>query len=54
MRDYHKQNIEEALHTIGKLELLLKMVDIYGVRDLDELTEILWNEWKKSIEKDPT
>ena len=54
MKDYHKQNIEDALQTVAKLEILLKMVDIPKCRDLDEITDILWLEWKKYNEKEPS
>lgn len=45
MKDHHKQNIEEALQTIAKLEILLKMVKVQG-RDLDLIQDKLWRMWK--------
>lgn len=50
MRDYQKQNIEEALQTIAKLEILLKMCDVQG-RDLDLLNDKLWRKWKEETKK---
>lgn len=45
MKDNKIKNIEEALQTISKLELLLKMTGIEG-RDIDLLTDKLWKKWK--------
>lgn len=55
MKDYQKQNIEEALQTIAKLELLLKMCDVHldfkitDVRepDLIIIKDKLWKKWKE-------
>lgn len=45
MKDQHKLNIEEALQTIAKLEILLKMVGVQE-RDLNQIQEKLWSNWK--------
>lgn len=44
-------NIAEALQTISKLELLLKMNEIYDVRDLDEISKILWKKWNEETKR---
>lgn len=53
MKDYEKKNLLDTLELLGKLELLLKINGVEN-RNLDEITEILWNEWKTSIKKDPS
>lgn len=46
MKDYQKRNIEDALQTIAKLELLLKMCDVQG-QDLELIKDKLWRKWKQ-------
>lgn len=44
------ENVKEALQTVAKLELLLKMNWIHDERDLDKIQDILWKMYK---EKEP-
>ena len=53
MKEYEKKNLLDALEVLGKLELLLRVNGVES-RNLDDITETLWNEWKNSIKKDPS
>lgn len=48
MKEFEEKNLLDALEQLGKLELLLK-VNYVESRNLDEITEILWNTWKMNI-----
>lgn len=48
MRDTKLENVKDALQVIAKLELLLKMNEIYDTRDLDKIQDILWKKYKES------
>ena len=47
MKDFQKENIKETLQTVAKLELMLKMCDVYDVKNLDDIKEILWSKLKE-------
>jgi len=52
MKDYTKQNIEEALQTIGKLEQLLRFIGVnQDVRDLDQIFKVVYKMYQEN-EKD--
>lgn len=50
MKNQEFENVKEALQTVAKLELLLKMNMIYDVRNLDEIQDLLLKMYK---EKEP-
>lgn len=42
MLNQKHENVKEALQVLAKLELLLKMNEIYDIRNLDDVSDILW------------
>ena len=52
MKDFEKKNVLDTLELLGKLELMLKANGVES-RNLDDISEFLWNEWKTKI-KEPS
>lgn len=52
MKNQDFENVKEALQTVAKLEILLKMNMLYNVRDLDEIQSILLKMYKEKEPRD--